>query len=442
MEREAFGEFESAPNAVERSGYVVVLDVSAYYVYVDHDLLMQELIAQTGDGPAIDTLAEFLMNVMGRRVGLPQVSPVSDILGDTHLDVVRRKLVRRGYQVTRYADDFRIVTSTLGDARAALEECAAELYTLGLVLNEGKTRILTSDNYQRWATRFRDAERQMFREGESVTAEDGDAIAQFFSTTSRYGRDDTPVPDATSDTDEVDSVLDAAESPLLQTPDKRSDDETLEHPTVGAGNKLSEGVTRAARRAWGLWISGEADTRYDAATKRKLASRALRVLGHADDDSPLTSLDRLLSQEPGLTPDLVAYLTSIPIGDTRVQARSALNDLLENKHLLSTWQKVWIADAAGKLGPMTLGRDSPPAEVPYLRWLHECLNADNDALAATAAHSLGRLRAGSAAELAAIVEKVADQWKPLALLGLARVDEKKALDCAGGALDRLMLGHP
>ncbi|WP_153275355.1 RNA-directed DNA polymerase [Rhodococcus sp. P1Y] len=192
LERETFGEFEAAPNAVDRSGYVVVLDVSAYYVYVDHDLLAQELIAQTGDGSAIDVLVDFLGNVMGRRVGLPQVSPVSDVLGDTHLDVVRRTLVRRGYQVTRYADDFRILTSTLGDARAALEECAAELYRLGLVLNEDKTRILTSENYALWAARFRDAERQMFLGDDPDTPADGDAIAQFFSSTSIYGSADTP----------------------------------------------------------------------------------------------------------------------------------------------------------------------------------------------------------------------------------------------------------
>ncbi|AYJ48577.1 hypothetical protein D8W71_09810 [Rhodococcus sp. P1Y] len=152
-------------------------------------------------------------------------------------------------------------------------------------------------------------------------------------------------------------------------------------------------------------------------------------------------MDRLLSQEPGLTPDFVAYLTSIPRGDTRIQARTALNELLENKHLLSTWQKVWIADAVGRVRPTTLVRDgSSLGKNHYTRWLHECLNADNDALAATAAHSLGRLHAGDATELAAVVGKVTDQWRPLALLGLARVDEPKALDCAGGALDRLMLG--
>jgi hypothetical protein len=41
--------------------------------------------------------------------------------------------------VFTYSDDFRLASESLGDARAALDECAMEVRTLGLVLNEHKT---------------------------------------------------------------------------------------------------------------------------------------------------------------------------------------------------------------------------------------------------------------------------------------------------------------
>jgi hypothetical protein len=88
---------------------------------------------------AVDSLLAVLASTMGRSVGIPQVHPASDVLGDTYIDPVRRRMIRHGYYTFTYADDFRITAASLGRARAAVEACAIEIRRRGVVLNERKT---------------------------------------------------------------------------------------------------------------------------------------------------------------------------------------------------------------------------------------------------------------------------------------------------------------
>ena len=90
--RRPIADFRRAPLDVPSARYVSKTDVTSYYEFVDHECLADELIAQTGEEPAIDSLAALLGSIMGRRVGLPQVHPASDVLGDTYIDPVRRRI--------------------------------------------------------------------------------------------------------------------------------------------------------------------------------------------------------------------------------------------------------------------------------------------------------------------------------------------------------------
>ena len=101
-------QFRNAPLDVPDTEYISKTDVTSYFEFVDHDLLCAELIAQTGEELAADALADLLASVLGRRVGLPQVHPASDVLGDTYIDRVRRRLLRRGHAVFTYSADERV----------------------------------------------------------------------------------------------------------------------------------------------------------------------------------------------------------------------------------------------------------------------------------------------------------------------------------------------
>ena len=152
---------------MEDSRYVVKTDVTAYFEYVDHELLRAELLDQTGEEPTVDALLLVLGSVLGRLVGLPQVHPASDILGDCYIDPVRRRLIRRGYTTFMYADDFRIVAGTLGQAGAALEACSVEVRRRALVSNERKTFTYRRTTYEQSLGSYAEAERRLF-EGDEV----------------------------------------------------------------------------------------------------------------------------------------------------------------------------------------------------------------------------------------------------------------------------------
>jgi len=159
-------EFRQAPLDLLDAAYISKTDVTAYYEFVDHQNLADELIDHTGEEPAIEVLTDLLGEVMGRRVGLPQVHTASDVLGDTYIDQTRRRLLRRGHATFTYSDDFRIASASLGEARAALEACAEEVRALGLVLNDRKTYTYRTEKYRRSLTSFADAEKRLFVDDE------------------------------------------------------------------------------------------------------------------------------------------------------------------------------------------------------------------------------------------------------------------------------------
>lgn len=411
-------QFRTAPLDVPGVEYISKTDVTSYYEFVDHDLLCAELIAQTGEELAVDALADLLGSVLGRHVGLPQVHPASDVLGDTYIDPVRRRLLRRGHAVFTYSDDFRIASLSLGEARASLEACAMEVRALGLVLNERKTYTYGAGNYRKSLTSFADAEQRLFAEGES----------------------DDPFFLGFLDTDYGDEVGDAAAqlalgaSPLGGSVDE---DEALATDNGDFSDDIDPRRLRAAQRAWELWVnedeSEETQAGQDAAITQSLLGRALPALGAAGDTSPLGSLSELLRFEPALTPQVVAYVDAYGRNGQRARAdlRSALDEVVTG-NILSAWQGIWLAQAAGGI------RRSRRTH-SYEKWLAQCVADGHDGLAATAAAALGRIGRGDPDLVATAVDRVGPEWRRLAFWGLIGLDHARAEDTADDELDRLLL---
>ena len=67
---------------------------------------------------------------------------ISPLLSNILLTPFDWEMRRRGYRLTRYADDWLITFHSRGEARAALEEARRILAKLGVTLNTGKTRIV------------------------------------------------------------------------------------------------------------------------------------------------------------------------------------------------------------------------------------------------------------------------------------------------------------
>ncbi|MET7948417.1 reverse transcriptase domain-containing protein [Micromonospora sp. NPDC005324] len=127
--------------------YVVKADIASFYDYIDHDILGRELLLRAQEHAAIECLLELLLEVQGRRYGLPQLLEPSDRLSDLYAGRVLRALHRRQWAAWRYNDDFRIAAETFEDAKRALDDLAAAARDNGLVLNESKTRTPSFATY-------------------------------------------------------------------------------------------------------------------------------------------------------------------------------------------------------------------------------------------------------------------------------------------------------
>jgi len=422
-QRPAVAGFRQAPFQVEQVRYVTKTDITAYYEFVDHQVLADELIAQTGEEPAVVALMDLLARMMGRHVGLPQVHVSSDVLGDTYIDPVRRRLLRRGLDIFTYSDDFLIATATLGAARNAIEECAAEVRTLGLVLNERKTLTYRIHNYSESLGAYAAAEKRLFTD-ERHSSDDLSLLED------DYG--DLDVSD-----EGVEEALALGEAPVDSDVDDAEaivqDDEPQATP-----DDLAERRAGAASRAWDLWFLGdeseETQSGRDVAVTQSLLQRALPALGAAADRRPLDRLTMLLQNEPALTPQVAEYLTAYGATgkSARKSIRSALDDVV-GQDIFSPWQCMWLAEAAGVL------RTAGTRHHPHIDWLVQCVATAPAALAATAAAALGRLRVGDPAVLAAALDRVGPEWRQLVLWGLARLDAVAALAAAEHELDRILI---
>ena len=119
--------------------YIVKSDITAFYQYIDHGILAQELMVRGANAEAIDVLTDLLAEVQGRAYGLPQLLDSSDLLSEVYIARVERSVVRKGMTIWRFNDDFRVACRTYADALQAIEELDSAARDVGLTVSEFKT---------------------------------------------------------------------------------------------------------------------------------------------------------------------------------------------------------------------------------------------------------------------------------------------------------------
>lgn len=129
--------------------WIVDADLKDYFGSIDHEKLMTLVAQRVADGRVL-TLIERMLTAgamdKGRLFpttqGTPQGGVVSPLLSNILLTPFDREMRRRGYQLTRYADDWTVTCSSRREAEAALRCATKILATLGVRLNVQKTRIV------------------------------------------------------------------------------------------------------------------------------------------------------------------------------------------------------------------------------------------------------------------------------------------------------------
>jgi RNA-directed DNA polymerase len=112
----------------EGRGWVVDLDLEAFFDRVNHDRLMSRLGQYIADKRVLWTIRGFLRaGVMENGVlsatteGTPQGGPLSPLLANLVLDELDKELERRGLRFVRYADDCNVYCASERAATQAFE---------------------------------------------------------------------------------------------------------------------------------------------------------------------------------------------------------------------------------------------------------------------------------------------------------------------------------
>src|SRR5271170_391367 len=131
------------------SEWIVEGDLKDFFGSVDHEKLLALLAQQIADGRVLRLIKAMLKagsygkgRLYPTERGTPQGGVVSPVLSNVLLTPFDREMRRKGYQLTRYADDWVITCKSAAEARAAIVAAQGILEQLSVVLHPQKTRIV------------------------------------------------------------------------------------------------------------------------------------------------------------------------------------------------------------------------------------------------------------------------------------------------------------
>jgi len=131
------------------SEWIVDADLRDFFGSVDHEKLLTLVAQRVADGRVLCLIRAMLRagsygqgRLFPTERGTPQGGVVSPLLSNILLTPFDREMRRRGYQLTRYADDWVITCKSVTEARAAVEAALRVLKQLGVELHPQKTRIV------------------------------------------------------------------------------------------------------------------------------------------------------------------------------------------------------------------------------------------------------------------------------------------------------------
>ena len=129
--------------------WIVDADLKDFFGSVDHEKLLTLVAQRVADGRVLRLIEAMLKagsygegRLFPTERGTPQGGVVSPLLSNILLTPFDREMRRKGYQLTRYADDWVVTCTSAAEARAALAAALRILKELGVNINPQKTRIV------------------------------------------------------------------------------------------------------------------------------------------------------------------------------------------------------------------------------------------------------------------------------------------------------------
>ncbi len=129
--------------------WLVDADLKDFFGTVDHDKLLELVAKRIADGRVLRLIKMMLQagsfscgRLFPSERGTPQGAVVSPLLSNILLTPFDWEMRNKGYQLTRYADDWLITCKTAAEARSALKAAQRILVKLGVQMHPQKTRIV------------------------------------------------------------------------------------------------------------------------------------------------------------------------------------------------------------------------------------------------------------------------------------------------------------
>ena len=126
--------------------WVLDADIDAFFDNVDQGLLLERVEEQVNDPIVLGLLENWLAAGCTRcdtAIGIPMGSPISPLLANIYLHPLDWYLVRRRWQIVRYADDFLVLTESQTAAKRAYGTVGYCLGQLKLQYEPSKTRLVS-----------------------------------------------------------------------------------------------------------------------------------------------------------------------------------------------------------------------------------------------------------------------------------------------------------
>lgn len=322
--------------------YVVKTDITAFYQYVDHSILSRELMLMGADFEVVEALIELLGEVQGRAFGIPQMYDASDELSELYIDRLERDLLRRGLNVWRYNDDFRIACRSYAEALKSIEVVDSAAREIGLVISESKTLIYRFTNYMTDTLGL-----ELSPDQDSLSLEDVE------TTVGDYGDDFSERAD------------DAVE--YLQKTVEGDESERVDKVNL---RKISSGDLRLLRRAIGS-------------------------LAKASDPRALVYIYPLAVYVPALYPSLMRYLRS-----AHEQSAAAVEEVIDrliDSISMNEWQSQWTIQLMDELNSLGVFSEKVTARIEWVK--KQFLSSPSPVTVAFASRALASVGSLSEAEV-------------------------------------------
>jgi len=129
--------------------WIVDADLKDFFGSVDHEKLLTLVAQRVADGRVLRLIRAMLKagsygkgQLFPSERGTPQGGVVSPLLSNILLTPFDREMRHKGYQLTRFADDWVVTCKSATEARAAIAAALRILSVLGVQLHPQKTRVV------------------------------------------------------------------------------------------------------------------------------------------------------------------------------------------------------------------------------------------------------------------------------------------------------------